>query len=87
MQEISSQLFNYDAKTRTFTADISELEGVHGKVGVIFDMRSARTGACVEFEYISTEYNEDEDEVQYWIYTSEYLPSIDGHLRAVIFNK
>lgn len=87
MQEISSQLFDYDAETRTFTADISELEAVHGQVGVIFNMRSARTGAMVEFEYILAERDDEEGEVQSWIYTSEYLPSIDGHLRAVIFNE
>ena len=89
MQEISSQLFDYDAETRTFTADISELEAVHGQVGVVFNMRSARTGAMVEFEYISANRDDEDDEegeVQSWYFTSEYLPSINGHLRVIIFN-
>jgi hypothetical protein len=86
MQEISSQLFDYDAETRTFTADISELEAVHGQVGVVFYMRSARTGAMVEFEYILANRDDEEGEVQSWYFTSEYLPSINGHLRVIIFN-
>ena len=81
MQEISSQLFSYDAKTRTFTADISELEAVHGQVGVIFGIRSEKTGAVVEFEYIGAE-RDPEGDIQFWEYTSGYY----GHLRVIIYN-
>jgi hypothetical protein len=53
---------------------------------VVFNMRSARTGAMVEFEYISANREDEEGEVQSWYFTSEYLSSIDGHLRVIIFN-
>jgi hypothetical protein len=87
MEEISSQLFSYDSKTRTFTADISELEAVHGPTVVVwkFGIRSEKTGAVVQFSEIVTT-RDREGEVQSWIYTSEYLPSIGGTLSAVIFN-
>ena len=87
MEEISSQLFSYDAKTRTFAADISELETVHGLTVVVrkFGIRSEKTGAVVQFDYTNITLDR-EGEVQSWTYTSEYLPSIGGTLSAVIFN-
>jgi hypothetical protein len=83
MQEISSSLFSY--KDQTFAADISDLEAVHGTVHVIFGIRSARTGAVVRFNYAGSE-RDPEGDIQFWEYTSEYLPSIGGHIRAILFN-
>lgn len=83
MQEISSTLFSY--KDRTFAADISDLEAVHGQIHLIFGIRSARTGAVVEFEYVGAE-RDPEGDIQFWEYTSGYLPRIDGHIRAILFN-
>jgi hypothetical protein len=84
MQEISSSLFSY--KDQTFTADISDLEAVHGQVGVLFGIRSAKTGAVIKFKYVGVE-RDPEGDIQLWEYVSEYLPSVkNGYLRAVVFN-
>ena len=83
MKEISSQLFDY--KHRTFVGEFSELKAHHGTLGLVFGIRSARTGAVVKFFRMGHELNPAGD-LQFVEYKSEYLPSIQGHLRAIIFN-
>lgn len=83
MKEISSQLFDY--KDRTFVGEFSELEAVHGEIGDEFGIRSARTGAVVKFSCAGCE-RDPEGDLQFVEYESEYLPSIQGHVRAIILN-
>ena len=83
MKEISSQLFDY--KDRTFVGEFSELEAHHGPIDSVFGIRSAVTGAVVKFTVVDWE-RDPEGDLQFVEYESEYLPSIQGHLRAVIFN-
>lgn len=83
MKEISSKLFDY--KDRTFVGEFSELEAHHGEIGFDFGIRSSVTGAVVKFSRAGCE-RDSEGELQFVEYESEYLHSIQGHLRAIIFN-
>lgn len=62
---IPTERLHWDAKTRTFTAEASEL----GPLGRLVLLRSARTGAVEEFTWCHTE-KDRECDVTYWEYES-----------------
>ena len=66
---VSSDLFTYNAKTKTFVCEMSDLPKEDGPYGV-FDaihIRSARTGRIASFGYNSAQRNK-ENEVESFQY-------------------
>lgn len=83
--QISSSLFQYNKPKQEFTAEASELGIPVGTSFNSFEMRSAVTGAVVRFYHVHTQ-TDKEGDVICDHYLSEWLPSIDGHIKTIIFN-
>jgi len=64
----STNLFNYDKETRTFSQEISTLEGSTGGhwATAYMTLKSHRTGAEVEYEVERVE-RDGEGDVEYWV--------------------
>lgn len=74
---ISSKLFSYDKKHKSFAAEASDLP-----VNVLdgFKIMSVKTGVSMQFNLSHTEIDEDHD-VRWWEFTSRTLG-----LKCIIFN-
>jgi hypothetical protein len=83
----STKLFSHNADDRTFVAEASDLQFSHVP---FINLKSAKTGQEVAFEYVSTQRTRDADnEIESWTYklwpmTADKFPGLTGYTVVIL---
>lgn len=96
MITLSTEHFSYDARTETFTADMSDL-GPGTEMDIDnsyiptthirgFGLKSHITGSEISFKRMRDKFDEESGELQHLTYQSLMMTKSGGHYKLLIFN-
>ena len=91
---VPSSVFNYDVETRTFAAEMSDLQAYPRAFGPVYDDAcdvglTIRSGKCVVFVEVGREYagrGEDRELQRVWYKSLSKTQATNPHLKLVLFN-